>query len=138
VLFGVLGEGSGFDKSAYIWRVVMPLFVPAENVVLPWSARIGGGARKFSNFDEHGLETAIAYAASGLPVNDEEALREIADRVSEASPNRRLHEVVAYAQVLLGDVIAAKESLARRDGYHEDTVGRTDRRAGRPHKPVSR
>lgn len=113
VLFGVLGEGSGFDKGIYIWRVVMPLFVPAENVALSWSARIGGGARKFGNFSKDDLAAAIAEAAGGLPVNDEEALGEMVSRGFQAGPNRRVHEVVGYAQVLLGNVAAAEESLAR-------------------------
>ena len=41
-LFGVLAESSAFDSGTYIWRVVMPLFVPSEDLDLSWSERIGG------------------------------------------------------------------------------------------------
>jgi len=112
VLLGVLGEGSGFDKGVYIWRVVMPLFVPSENVVLSWSKRIGGGSRKFYKFDEDALATAIVAAIEGLRSEDD-ALVEILSRADTASPNRRLHEVIGYAQLLQGDASGAQESLIR-------------------------
>ncbi len=112
VLLGALGEGSGFDKGVYIWRVVMPLFVPSENVVLSWSERIGGGARKFDKFGEDALVTAIVTAIEGLRSEDD-ALVEILGRADAASPNRRLHEVIGYAQLLQGDTSGAQESLIR-------------------------
>lgn len=112
VLLGVLGEGSGFDKGVYIWRVVMPLFVPSSNVVLSWSERIGGGARKYYGFDEDALATAIAAAMEGMGSEDD-ALVEIVGRDDPASHNRRLHEVVGYARLLQGDTTGAQEPLAR-------------------------
>jgi hypothetical protein len=112
MLLGVLGEGSGFDKGVYIWRVSMPLFVPSDVIDLAWSERIGGGARKYDKFDEHALATAITTASEGLG-REEEALHQIVARYAPASPDRRLHEVVGYAQVFLGDVIVASEALGR-------------------------
>jgi hypothetical protein len=109
----VLGEGSGFDKGIYIWRVVMPLFVPSEHVVLSWSERIGGGARKYNRFDEAAMATAIADAIEGLPEGEDEALGQLVARDDPASPNRRLHETTGYAHLLLGDLPAARESLSR-------------------------
>lgn len=111
-LLGVLGEGSGFDKGVYVWRVTMPLFVPSDNVVLSWSERIGGGTRKYDKFDEEALAAAIAIAVEGLG-NEDDALGQMVARDNPTSPNRRLHEVVAYARLLLGDLISAQESLAR-------------------------
>jgi hypothetical protein len=112
VLLGVLGEGSGFDKGVYIWRVSMPLFVPSRNVVLSWSERIGGGARKYDRFDEQSLAGAIAIAVEGLG-DEEEALEQVVARDDLASPNRHLHEAGGYARLLLGDLVAAQESLKR-------------------------
>jgi hypothetical protein len=112
VLFGVLGEGSGFDTGVYVWRVLMPLFVPAESVVLSWSERIGGGARKYDKLNEDTLVAAITTAVKELPGDDEEALGQLVAQGSQAGPNRRLHEVAAYAQLLLGDLTAAQEALA--------------------------
>jgi len=112
VLLGVMGEGSGFDKGVYIWRVTMPLFVPSENVVLSWSERIGGGSRKYYSYDEDAVAAAVSSAVEALGT-EEDALGEIVVRDDPASPNRRLHEVVGYARLLLGDSIGARESLAR-------------------------
>jgi hypothetical protein len=112
VLLGVLGEGSSFDKGVYIWRVTMPMFVPSDVVDLSWSERIGGGARKYDEFDKEALANAIATASEGLR-GEEEALNEIVARYTPSSPDLRLHEVVGYAQTLLGDVAAAKEPLDR-------------------------
>ncbi|MGO9559435.1 MAG: hypothetical protein ACLPQS_17375 [Acidimicrobiales bacterium] len=112
VLLGVLGEGSGFDTGVYVWRVLMPLFVPSRHVVLSWSERIGGGACKYDNIDKQALTAAIAKALGGLE-GETSALNEVLARDDPASPNGRLHEVVGYSRLLLGDVAGARQSLAR-------------------------
>ncbi len=112
VLLGVLGEGSGFDKGVYVWRVLMPLFVPSEHIVLTSSERIGGGSRKYDNFDVEALTAAISKAIEELG-SEEDALIEVVSRDDPSSPNRRLHEVVGYARLLLGDLVAAQQSLRR-------------------------
>jgi hypothetical protein len=129
VLLGVLGEGSGFDKGVYLWRVSMPLFVPSDVVDLSWSERIGGGARKYDKFDEEALERAIGLAVDGLG-SEEYALRAMASRETQASRNRRVHEVVGYAQLLLGDLGAARAALTRaradvaRTGAEQEVIDR--------------
>ena len=112
VLIGILGEGSGFDKGAYIWRVSMPLFVPSDIVDLSWSERVGGRAHKFYKLDEEEIGRAIRQAFEGLE-DEEMSLHRMATRETESSRNRRVHEVVGYAQLLLGDVAAARASLSR-------------------------
>ena len=117
VLLGVLGEGSGFDKGVYIWRVSMPLFVPSPVVDLSWSERIGGGSSKYEKFDSEVLKRTIGLATERLG-SEEQALRAMASRKTLASRNRRVHEVVGYAHLLLGDLTAARAALtrARADG----------------------
>src|SRR5512138_2561429 len=61
-LFGVLGEGSGFDTGVYIWRVSVPLFVPSNVMRLTSSDRIGGGATKYSRDDLNELSQAGVLA----------------------------------------------------------------------------
>jgi hypothetical protein len=112
VLVGVSGEGSGFDKGVYIWRVSMPLFVPSDIVDLSWSQRMGGGARKYDSLDEEALQWAIGLAVEGLE-SEECALRRMVSRGTETSRNRRAHEVVGYALTLLGDLAAARAALTR-------------------------
>jgi hypothetical protein len=112
VVSGVLAEGSGFDKGVYIWRVTMPLFVPSQNVVLSWSDRIGGGARKYYRHDDDALAAAITAAVEGLGT-EEDALGKMVSRGAGATRNRFAVETVAYAQLLLGDLASAHEALDR-------------------------
>lgn len=64
-LLGVLAEGSAFDRGVYLWRVSMPLFVPAEHVVLSYSQRVGGGAAKYGS-DATGARDAAIRSAHSL------------------------------------------------------------------------
>jgi hypothetical protein len=111
LLLGVLGEGSAFDTGVYVWRVTMPLFVPSDHVVLSWSERIGGGACKYDKLDVDGLAAAVSSAVGEL--GEEEALDRIIASDDPSTPNRRLHEVIGYVRLLLGDLTSAQESLAR-------------------------
>jgi hypothetical protein len=106
----VLGEGSGFDTGVYIWRVVMPLFVPSQCLVLSWSRRTRSGT--YALGAENALRSAIATAADGLGT-EADALVEMAGRDDPASPNRRWHEAIGYVHLLQGNVSGARESLAR-------------------------
>ena len=110
VLIGVLGEGSGFDTGVYIWRVVMPLFVPGKHVTLSWSNRIGGGASKYRREEQDAQAAAIRLALSKLGT-EEAALREILASPVATIPSRRILEVVAYTQLLLGDFSTARSTL---------------------------
>lgn len=58
------------------------------------------------------MATAVRTALSGVRT-ESDALREIVVRDDPASPNRRLHEVIGYARLLLGDLTRAHESPAR-------------------------
>jgi hypothetical protein len=112
VLLGIMEEGSGFDQGFYIWRVAMPLFVPTENVTLSWSERIGGGSRKFDEHDENALADAISGVVAELKTEDI-ALNEIIARGTSIKANRRVDEIVGYAQIIIGDTSAARKTLAR-------------------------
>lgn len=109
-LLGVMGEGSGFDKGVYIWRVAMPLFVPADVIDLSWSERVGGRTRKYDNLDKQALEAGIIAAFKNLGA-EEEAVEQTAAREARESRNRRVQEVVAYARILSGNLSAAREAL---------------------------
>jgi len=109
-LFGVLGEGSGFDKGVYIWHVTMPLFIPTDVIDLSWSERIGGRARKYDNLDEEAPVTAIIAVFDALGT-EEDAVEQTAARGVRESRNRRVQEVVAYARILTGDLAGAREAL---------------------------
>ena len=114
VLLGVLGEGSGFSKATYVWRVAMPLFIPSTVVVLSWSDREGGGANRIEDADEH--ELRLTTAAALAAVEDETtALRRIAG--GGPSQNILTEEASAYALILLDDTKSARARLAiaRRD-----------------------
>ena len=112
VVQGVLAEGSGFDKGVYIWQVKMPLFVPSDVIDLSWSERIGDGARKYGNLDREALKEAIESAVGGLG-SEESTLVELVARCYNEGPNRRVHEVIGYASLLLGNLPAATETLFR-------------------------
>lgn len=99
-LFGVLGEGSGFDKGVYVWRVSMPLFVPAEVVILSYSYRIGGGSAKYNSADIDEFLSAVASGFRNIPTEEGE-LRRLIGLATDTS-NVRLYETAAYSQVLLG------------------------------------
>ena len=122
-LFGVLGEGSGFDKGVYIWRVSMPLFVPSEVMVLSFSERVGGGSKKYDDADIDELSTAIGGGLRDLPTEDGELRRVV--KLAIGSPNLRLLEAAAYSYVLLGDQDGAVVTIeqARRSPTRFDWEG---------------
>jgi hypothetical protein len=110
VLIGVLGEPSGLLRATYVWRVSMPLFVPAEHLTLSWSRRVGGGAHAISDQEpdevRHAVEETIATAEDEV-----DALGRMA-RQSGGRGNVLMDEVSAYACLLLGKTKAAQKKLA--------------------------
>lgn len=108
-LFGVLGEGSGFDSGVYLWRVSMPMFVPSDFVVLSYSRRIGGGSKKYDSADTDELSAAIAGGFRDVPTETDELRRLIND--AQGSRNLRLLDAAANSRVLLGDEGGAIETI---------------------------
>ena len=84
LVVGLLADGSGFDKGVYIWRMVMPLFVPIDHVTLTWSERIGGGAKKYYASDDDEIASAVGGAVRLLGDEDTE-LEGIATNAREDS-----------------------------------------------------
>ena len=129
-LFGVLGEGSGFDTGVYIWRVSMPLFVPSDAVVLSYSQRIGGGSKKYEAADYDELSSAIASGFRDLPTDDDELHRLV--EIAAGSPNVRLLEAAVRSQVLLGDGVGALDMIRRAtgaptgSGWEREVISRLD------------
>ena len=112
ILFGLLAEGSAFDKGNYIWCVRTPLFVPSEGGIgLSYSYRVGGGSNKIPAEHVEELNAAIVHC---LNENfDEEAALARLTVDGADTLNTRVTEVAAYAHILLGDLAAAGRLLAR-------------------------
>jgi hypothetical protein len=133
-LLGVLGEGSGFDRGVYVWRVSMPLFVPSDAVVLSYSERVGGGSKKYDPANLEGLLRAISSGFRDLPSEDGELRRLV--RLATGSPNVRLLEAAAYGQVLLGNQVAALDVINQvvdattRYDWEQEVVDRVARFGG--------
>jgi hypothetical protein len=104
----VLGEGSGFDKGVYVWRVSMPLFVPSEEIILSYSTRVGSPT-KLRDGSAETFRQAIVDAFEGFPTETGE-LKRMADLAS-GSRNLRVIEVAAYSMVLLGDRVQALAAI---------------------------
>lgn len=99
-LSGVLGEGSAYDRGAYVWRVSMPMFVPTDVMFLTYSQRIGGGSQRYYHQAPAEFAAAVASAIKNPPSEAEEMARII--RGAKWSPNSHLHEAAARCQVLQG------------------------------------
>ena len=112
ILFGVLAEGSAFDKGNYIWCVRTPLFVPSEGSIdLSYSYRVGGGSNKIPAGDVDELSAAIRHCLTE-DFNEEAALVRLTVDGADTL-NTRVTEVAAYAHILLSDLAAARQLLAR-------------------------
>jgi hypothetical protein len=121
-MFGVLAEGSAFDKGVYIWRVSMPLLVSSEGggVNLSYSERIGGGAYKYYLATPDDAAAAITSGLRDLPSEHHELLRLIDE--AQRSPNIRLLELAARAHILLGDTAGARAMIAAATRRLEEPV----------------
>jgi hypothetical protein len=93
---GLLGEDSGLDTGVYLWRLLLPLFVPTDVWDLSWSSRLGGGARTWSI---DALPQPVSQSVAQAP-SDDDALRALAKRRS--ADNWQMLEAVAGSRVLLG------------------------------------
>lgn len=122
VLVGVLGESSGFDSATYVWTVRAPLFVPFEALNLSYSTRVGGGAHAIKDADIEPLKAAVLAASAD--VQDEGVALEALAALSLDTPNVRVFETVAFAQLLLHDGSSAMATLAM--------ARQLPRRAGEP------
>jgi hypothetical protein len=110
VLLGVFGEGSGWNRDGvYVYTLVMPLFIPAEHLVLSYSSRVRP-AGTFGLEDGGAFATAIRSAVDALPT-ESEALRLIASR----APN----EDAASAASLLDQ--ADEQEVARLRAIRDST-----------------
>jgi hypothetical protein len=107
VVVGLLGEDSGLDTGVYLWRLLLPLFVPTDVWDLSWSARLGGGAHTWSPAE---LPPAVSAAVAQAP-SDDDALRALARRRS--ADNWSMLEAVAGSRVLLGRRKAALRVAVR-------------------------
>jgi hypothetical protein len=96
VVVGLLGEDSGLDTGVYLWRLLLPLFVPTDVWDLSWSTRLGGGARTWSI---DALPQPVSESVARAPA-DHDALRALAKRRS--ADNWQMLEAVAGSRVLLG------------------------------------
>ena len=110
LVVGLLADGSGFDKGVYIWRMVMPLFVPIDHVTLTWSERIGGGAKKYYASDDDEIASAVGGAVRLLGDEDTE-LEGIATNAREIHGQRLIYEQIGYAQLLRGSTVDAIATL---------------------------
>jgi len=99
---GVSYESSSFDTGAYVWKFMMPLFVPTEHFVATFSSRIGGGAMKYYSEEPAALTAAIELALRDIP-DDEEAMRTVLERLHGLPASLRREETEAYAYALLAE-----------------------------------
>ena len=107
ILHGAMGEPSRFDKGMYVWKVTMPLFVPADYVDAQWSSRVGG----YAVDDVGGMSSAISLALTTVE-SEADALSRIAEK--EPTRNLRVVEASAYARVIAyGDTAVAIDLLDR-------------------------
>lgn len=119
ILFGVLGEGSGFDSSVYVWRVTMPMFVPGDVIDLSYSERLGGGGKKALNSPAE-LSATIEEALNP-PLDEERELRKFIKMAQGAGArNRRVVETAAYSNVILGDIRAAYMEIDKASGLESE------------------
>lgn len=88
----------------------MPLFEPADQLNLSYSARLSGGAGRVHDLDTDALRTAVVIAAADVP-DEASALGRLAG-LSLDTRNARAFETVAYAQLLTGDAPSATLTLA--------------------------
>ena len=121
-MFGVLAEGSAFDTGVYIWRVSMPLLVPRGRggVDLSYSERIGGGSHKYYLAQPEQTAAAITSGLHDLPSEHDELLRLI--HKAQGSPNIRLLELAARAQILLGDTEDARTTTVAATRQLEEPI----------------
>lgn len=115
-LHGVLAESSGYSRGAYIWAVMMPLYVPSDVLDLSWSHRVG-------HRHTYGLEDKESFdQAVGTAVRDSEGDGQAAVVSIEPGPNTRLAEARAYALLLLDRLDEADNAL-RETMTHPVDVG---------------
>jgi len=113
VAAGVLWEGSATRDHGYVWTWSMPLFVPAEHVVLSQSARIGQG--RFDRADSESVTAGIRTALS--QVRSEAEYLQVWSEGDES-------ELRAYSLLLVGRVAEAGTAMrAARDRLREDGQG---------------
>lgn len=110
VAVGLLGEGSGWTKGVYLWRLRLPLFVPREDWTLDWSVRLGGGAHTYSTEDAEELHQAISHALRHAG-DEQDALRGIAG--PDQQINWRMLEAVAGSRILLGQGRKASRTIKK-------------------------
>jgi hypothetical protein len=110
-VFGVLGEGSAFDKGIYVWKVSMPLFVPSDHVTLDYSRRVGGGGAKYYGDQPTELTAALKEAVADPPSEAAEIQRVI-DAAARNDDLRPL-EAAMYALALMGDYRGALRRAER-------------------------
>jgi hypothetical protein len=109
VAVGVLGESSGSAKATYVWRLVLPLFVPSDVVNLSYSERVrSAGAVEDQHVDE--LRARVSEASASLP-SENGALRRLASLDLEVR-NPRIFETAAYAQLINGAPDKSAKTLA--------------------------
>jgi hypothetical protein len=108
MLFGVLGEGSGYSTGVYIWAVRMPLFVPSDIVDLSWSERVAPATTYQPDSSDFGPAVRRAVQLSELPADE---LQPILDRRDPV--NMRVVETRAYALLIQGGVAEASDELER-------------------------
>lgn len=119
ILFGVLGEGSGFDSGVYVWRVTMPMFVPGDVIDLSYSERVGGGGKK--NLNSPAELSAIIGSVLNDPLDEGRELRKFVTMAKgDGAQNRRVVETAAYSNVILGDIRAAYREIEKAEGLESE------------------
>ncbi len=125
MVFGVLGEDSGYSTGVYIWAVRTPLFIPADGEDLSWSERVAPATTYEPDSPDFATAVHRAVQLSQPPADQ---LQPILDRRDPV--NMRLVEARAYALLIQGGIGEASGELERvarhrgRTAWEDELVAR--------------